>query len=149
MNLQDRKAALTRAHQMVRRYTRDLAALPANTHPLKLGFARIFVQAWEEEVELLKKEIAAEEGPVIVFNTDDGTILPEAIGTLRREVEERRREWEDAYSNPPKGRPVYRATPGCDRGCAKCDIRCAVIAGELWDAIRKLEQAEREAAAHA
>lgn len=30
-------------------------------------------------------------------------------------------------------RAVYRPTPGCTRGCPLCDIKCAIIVGEIYD----------------
>ena len=38
------------------------------------------------------------------------------------------------------GKPVFRASPGCEIACPACDIRCAVLAGEADDAWRKQQR---------
>jgi len=42
------------------------------------------------------------------------------------------------------GKPVFRASPGCERACAACDVRCAILAGEAYDAWRDAERLRRQ-----
>ena len=46
------------------------------------------------------------------------------------------------------GEAVYRASPGCERACAQCDVRCAILAGEADDAWREVERQRREYSHH-
>ena len=41
------------------------------------------------------------------------------------------------------GKPVFRASPGCEIACPACDIRCAILAGEAEDAWREVENLRR------
>src|SRR3546814_4500837 len=38
------------------------------------------------------------------------------------------------------GKPVLRDSPGCSHNCPKCDIKCAILAGEAADAWREVER---------
>ena len=44
------------------------------------------------------------------------------------------------------GKPVFRASPGCEIACVACDIRCAILAGEADDAWRVVEDLHRRQA---
>ena len=44
------------------------------------------------------------------------------------------------------GKPVFRASPGCEIACLACDIRCAILAGEADDAWRAVEDLRRRQA---
>lgn len=33
----------------------------------------------------------------------------------------------------PDPRAVFRQTPGCSIGCGQCDIKCAILTGEVHD----------------
>ena len=46
------------------------------------------------------------------------------------------------------GKPVFRASPGCELACVACDIRCAILAGEADDAWRTVEHLRRRQALH-
>lgn len=61
--------------------------------------------------------------------------------SIKQELEDAEDHLREVRAAAPTGREVYRATPGCTIGCEKCDVKCAVLTGEVYHLSKQLEAA--------
>lgn len=60
---------------------------------------------------------------------------------IKQELEDAEAHLREFKEAGPDGREVYRATPGCTIGCEKCDVKCAILTGDVYHLTEQLEAA--------
>jgi hypothetical protein len=69
-----------------------------------------------------------------------------SVKTISYRISECEERTENKKASRLLSTPIFRAAPGCDLACPKCEVMCAVLAAVRDDLWREAEQLHRERA---